>query len=84
MTVKPLSMEIDLDSEGSDVSGAVLVRSVNTTSSAKTVTVTNSDGDDVASLTLAPGESLSIQKASSDTLSCASSGVKVVKVAFSN
>lgn len=83
MIVKPLGVEVDLTSEETSVDNATLVRVVNTTSSAKTVEVSDVSGV-VASVTLSANESLHIQKYSTETISCTSAGVKVGKVAFAN
>lgn len=81
MLVKPLAPETDLASD-TDVSGASVVRLVNTDTTSKLVTV--KDGSSVvASLTLTAGEVVHLQKSSAHTLS-ATDKVKAVKVAHAN
>lgn len=80
MIVKPLSQETTLAS-ATDVELASVVRIVNTGSA---TTVTIKDGaTTVASLTVAAGEVVNIQKTPSHTL-LATASVKAVKIAHTN
>ena len=80
MIVKPLSQETTL-ATATNVNLAVVVRLVNT-GAATTVTV--KDGDTtVASLTVAEGEVVNVQKSPTHTLS-ATNAVKAVKIAHTN
>jgi hypothetical protein len=81
MIVKPLAEEVTLTAE-TDVGLASVVRVVNTTNTASTVTI--KDGaTTVASLTLTGGEVLNIQKTPSHKL-IATGTVKAVKIAHTN
>ena len=80
MIVKPLSQETSLVS-ATDVELASVVRVVNTGSA---TTVTIKDGaTTVATLTVAAGEVVNIQKTPSHTL-LATASVKAVKIAHTN
>ena len=80
MIVKPLSQETSLVS-ATDVELASVVRVVNT---GVATTVTIKDGDTtVATLTVAAGEVLNIQKTPSHTL-LATASVKALKIAHTN
>ena len=80
MIVKPLSQETNLASE-TDVELASVVRIVNT-GSATTVTIKDGAAT-VATLTVAAGEVLNVQKTPSHTL-LATASVKAVKIAHTN
>jgi hypothetical protein len=84
MAIKPLSLESNLAS-ASDVSSATVVRIFNTAASNVVITVSD-DAGAVATLTLAAGEIINLQKAASHTLTASASGssVKVVKIAHAN
>lgn len=81
MLVKLLAQETDLAS-ATTVNGALVVRLINTDTTSKLVTVKDGSST-VASLTLAPGEVVHLQKSSTHTLS-ATDTVKAVKVAHAN
>jgi hypothetical protein len=82
MIVKPLAEEVVLSASETDVDLASVVRVVNTTNTAATITI--KDGSNtVASLTLTGGEVLNIQKTPSHTL-IATGTVKAVKIAHTN
>lgn len=82
MIVKPLSVEIELStSNGNDVENASVVRLVNTGTA--TVVTIKDGATTVASLTLAQGEVIHVQKSPTHTLS-AVAAVKAVKVAHTN
>lgn len=81
MLVKPLAEETDLASD-TDVNGASVVRLVNTDTTSNLVTVKDGSST-VASLTLAAGEVVHLQKSSAHKLS-ATDKVKAVKVAHAN
>jgi hypothetical protein len=80
MIVKPLAEETNL-AAATDVENASVVRLVNTGSS--TVVTIKDGATTVASLTLAQGEVIHIQKSPNQTLS-AVAAVKAVKVAHTN
>ncbi len=77
-----LGSEVNLSS-ASNVGFAKLVRVLNNKTSVQVITQKNSGGTTIATVTMAAGEVVHIQKAPSDTLTGAATSL-AVSVAFSN
>lgn len=85
-TVKVLSAEVDLSDTASNVSFAQVVRVHNLNGATKVVTVKDSGGTTLGSLSVANGEIVNIRKNARDTLEvpAATANIKAVKIAHSN
>jgi hypothetical protein len=85
-TIKVLSAEANLSNTASNVSFAQVVRIHNLNGATKVVTVKDSGGNTLGSLSVANGEIVNIRKNARDTLEvpASSPNVKAVKIAHSN
>lgn len=85
-TIKVLSAEANLSNTASNVSFAQVVRIHNLNGATKVVTVKDSGGNTLGSLSVANGEIVNIRKNARDTLEvpAATANVKAVKIAHSN